>query len=186
MLSWTGTSCCLINPTVAVLTLASTWAVKNFGPLVQVRLRCQKGIPPALRGRTWLYLSGGKVKKEQNQGKFQVSQASLSVLLFSFLIPCASGYPSAFRCHFHATLDSWCVRLSTRCNLFKLYPWLQFTECPLCVLTGAGWSVRGSQMGWCDWERPASTVSFSRNVRVTRRTRVGVYCVVPQISAVRS
>ncbi|MEQ2188507.1 hypothetical protein GOODEAATRI_015819 [Goodea atripinnis] len=27
---------------------------------VNVRLRCQKGIPPALRGRAWLYLSGGK------------------------------------------------------------------------------------------------------------------------------
>lgn len=73
----------------------------KFGPLVQVRLRCQKGIPPALRGRTWLYLSGGKVKKEQNQGKFQVSQVSLSLLLLllSFLISCASEYPSAFRPH---------------------------------------------------------------------------------------
>ncbi|XP_036383800.1 TBC1 domain family member 10A-like [Megalops cyprinoides] len=37
----------------------------------KVRLRCQKGIPPALRGRAWLYLSGGKVKKEQNRGKFE-------------------------------------------------------------------------------------------------------------------
>uniref|UniRef100_A0A8C1ZAR7 Integrin subunit alpha 2 n=1 Tax=Cyprinus carpio TaxID=7962 RepID=A0A8C1ZAR7_CYPCA len=37
----------------------------------KVKLRCQKGIPPSLRGRAWLYLSGGKVKKEQNQGKFQ-------------------------------------------------------------------------------------------------------------------
>ncbi|CAF90290.1 unnamed protein product, partial [Tetraodon nigroviridis] len=44
------------------------WIMKRFN---KVRLRCQKGIPPALRGRTWLYLSGGKVKKEQNQGKFQ-------------------------------------------------------------------------------------------------------------------
>lgn len=35
--------------------------------------RCQKGIPPSLRGRAWLYLTGGKVKREQNQGKFQVS-----------------------------------------------------------------------------------------------------------------
>ncbi|XP_018524617.1 TBC1 domain family member 10A isoform X2 [Lates calcarifer] len=41
------------------------------GPWKTVRLRCQKGIPPALRGRAWLYLSGGKVKREQNQGKFQ-------------------------------------------------------------------------------------------------------------------
>lgn len=44
------------------------WMIKRFN---KVRLRCQKGIPPALRGRAWLYLSGGKVKKEQNQGKFQ-------------------------------------------------------------------------------------------------------------------
>ncbi|XP_041855820.1 TBC1 domain family member 10A-like [Melanotaenia boesemani] len=44
------------------------WMIKRFN---KVRLRCQKGIPPALRGRAWLYLSGGKVKKEQNQGKFE-------------------------------------------------------------------------------------------------------------------
>ncbi|XP_034548612.1 TBC1 domain family member 10A-like isoform X1 [Notolabrus celidotus] len=44
------------------------WIIKRFD---KVRLRCQKGIPPALRGRAWLYLSGGKMKKEQNQGKFQ-------------------------------------------------------------------------------------------------------------------
>ncbi|XP_060752410.1 TBC1 domain family member 10A [Tachysurus vachellii] len=37
----------------------------------KVKLRCQKGIPPSLRGRAWLYLSGGKVKREQNVGKFQ-------------------------------------------------------------------------------------------------------------------
>ncbi|XP_056322332.1 TBC1 domain family member 10A [Danio aesculapii] len=37
----------------------------------KVKLRCQKGIPPSLRGRAWLYLSGGKVKKEQNPGKFK-------------------------------------------------------------------------------------------------------------------
>nr|XP_015827681.2 TBC1 domain family member 10A [Nothobranchius furzeri] len=44
------------------------WMIKRFN---KVRLRCQKGIPPALRGRAWLYLSGGKVKKEQNHEKFQ-------------------------------------------------------------------------------------------------------------------
>ncbi|KAM3873730.1 TBC1 domain family member 10A-like [Diretmus argenteus] len=37
----------------------------------KVKVRCHKGIPPSLRGRAWLYLSGGKVKKEQNRGKFQ-------------------------------------------------------------------------------------------------------------------
>ncbi|KAI5099536.1 TBC1 domain family member 10A [Silurus meridionalis] len=37
----------------------------------KVKLRCQKGIPPSLRGRAWLYLSGGKVKREQNLHRFQ-------------------------------------------------------------------------------------------------------------------
>lgn len=37
----------------------------------KVKERCQKGVPPSLRGRAWLYLTGGKVKREQNQGKFQ-------------------------------------------------------------------------------------------------------------------
>ncbi|XP_053861994.1 TBC1 domain family member 10A [Malaclemys terrapin pileata] len=36
----------------------------------KIRLRCQKGIPPSLRGRAWQYLSGGKVKLEQNTGRF--------------------------------------------------------------------------------------------------------------------
>ncbi|XP_048066375.1 TBC1 domain family member 10A [Megalobrama amblycephala] len=44
------------------------WVSKRFK---KVRLRCQKGIPPSLRGRAWLYLSGGKVKREQNSGKFK-------------------------------------------------------------------------------------------------------------------
>uniref|UniRef100_A0A672ZR73 TBC1 domain family member 10A-like n=1 Tax=Sphaeramia orbicularis TaxID=375764 RepID=A0A672ZR73_9TELE len=37
----------------------------------KVKDRCQKGIPPSLRGRAWLYLTGAKFKKEQNKGKFQ-------------------------------------------------------------------------------------------------------------------
>ncbi|XP_015280812.1 PREDICTED: TBC1 domain family member 10A [Gekko japonicus] len=36
----------------------------------KIRLRCQKGIPPSLRGRAWQYLSGAKVKLDQNPGKF--------------------------------------------------------------------------------------------------------------------
>ncbi|XP_074869283.1 TBC1 domain family member 10A isoform X1 [Carettochelys insculpta] len=36
----------------------------------KIQLRCRKGIPPALRGRAWQYLSGGKVKLEQNTGRF--------------------------------------------------------------------------------------------------------------------
>uniref|UniRef100_H3CUM9 TBC1 domain family member 10A n=1 Tax=Tetraodon nigroviridis TaxID=99883 RepID=H3CUM9_TETNG len=41
----------------------------------KVKERCQKGIPPSLRGRAWLYLTGGKVKREQNAGKFQELQS---------------------------------------------------------------------------------------------------------------
>uniref|UniRef100_V9K9G6 TBC1 domain family member 10A n=1 Tax=Callorhinchus milii TaxID=7868 RepID=V9K9G6_CALMI len=37
----------------------------------KAKLRCQKGIPPSLRGRAWQYLSGSKVKMEQNHGKFE-------------------------------------------------------------------------------------------------------------------
>ncbi|KAG8521248.1 TBC1 domain family member 10A [Galemys pyrenaicus] len=36
----------------------------------KIRLRCQKGIPPSLRGRAWQYLSGSKVKLQQNSEKF--------------------------------------------------------------------------------------------------------------------
>lgn len=48
--------------------------VKVHVVIKQVKERCQKGIPPSLRGRAWLYLTGGKVKREQNAGKFQASQ----------------------------------------------------------------------------------------------------------------
>ncbi|TSM12520.1 TBC1 domain family member 10A [Bagarius yarrelli] len=51
----------------------------------KVKLRCQKGIPPSLRGRAWLYLSGGKVKREQNQGKFQEAIQLDGEILFSLL-----------------------------------------------------------------------------------------------------
>ncbi|KAJ3605697.1 hypothetical protein NHX12_027741 [Muraenolepis orangiensis] len=44
------------------------WMAKKHS---KVKLRCQKGVPPSLRGRAWLYLSGGKVKREQNKGRFQ-------------------------------------------------------------------------------------------------------------------
>ncbi|XP_043921524.1 TBC1 domain family member 10A [Protopterus annectens] len=37
----------------------------------KIQLRCQKGIPPSVRGRAWQYLSGSKVKMEQNKGKFE-------------------------------------------------------------------------------------------------------------------
>ncbi|CAM4657185.1 unnamed protein product [Lepidochelys olivacea] len=43
----------------------------------KIQLRCQKGIPPSLRGRAWQYLSGGKVKLEQNAGRFDELDLSL-------------------------------------------------------------------------------------------------------------
>uniref|UniRef100_A0A8C9EHM3 Rab-GAP TBC domain-containing protein n=1 Tax=Pavo cristatus TaxID=9049 RepID=A0A8C9EHM3_PAVCR len=42
------------------------WMAKKHKK-VSIRLRCQKGIPPSLRGRAWQYLSGSKVKLEQNE-----------------------------------------------------------------------------------------------------------------------
>lgn len=44
------------------------WMAKKHKKMKE---RCQKGIPPSLRGRAWLYLTGGKVRREQNQGGFQ-------------------------------------------------------------------------------------------------------------------
>ncbi|KAM9734521.1 TBC1 domain family member 10A-like [Menidia menidia] len=44
------------------------WMAKKHN---KVKERCQKGIPPSLRGRAWLYLTGAKVKREQNQGRFE-------------------------------------------------------------------------------------------------------------------
>lgn len=119
---------------------------------LQVRLRCQKGIPPALRGRTWLYLSGGKVKREQNQGKFQVSQAPLSVLLFTFLIPWASGYPSAFTCPVFTPLDSWLrtLRYSAQHQIesLKWYERFQSADCPF-VCSVRSWIISpGIPNGW--------------------------------------
>ncbi|XP_053324538.1 TBC1 domain family member 10A [Spea bombifrons] len=37
----------------------------------KIKLRCQKGIPPSLRGRAWQYLSGSRVKMDQNKEKFK-------------------------------------------------------------------------------------------------------------------
>ncbi|XP_062398242.1 TBC1 domain family member 10A-like isoform X2 [Sardina pilchardus] len=53
------------------LDMLNHWDRWLFKRHKKVRLRCQKGIPPSLRGRAWLYLSGGKVKKEQNKGTFK-------------------------------------------------------------------------------------------------------------------
>ncbi|XP_056384654.1 TBC1 domain family member 10A [Hyla sarda] len=36
----------------------------------KIKLRCQKGIPPSLRGRAWQYLSGSRVKMDQSPNKF--------------------------------------------------------------------------------------------------------------------
>lgn len=77
--SWLAVSHCHTYSLCVLLYL-----VNLCSSVAQVRLRCQKGIPPALRGRAWLYLSGGKMKKEQNQGKFQVRELSLSLPPHSF------------------------------------------------------------------------------------------------------
>lgn len=101
--------------------------VKLCSSVAQVRLRCQKGIPPALRGRAWLYLSGGKVKKEQNQGKFQVREVSLSVPPHSLSY---AVFWAQFIFKFHLKL---CPR--HRCYFFGWEPW--------CILhrTGASWRL---------------------------------------------
>ncbi|XP_075425014.1 TBC1 domain family member 10A [Ascaphus truei] len=36
----------------------------------KIKLRCQKGIPPSLRGRAWQYLSGSRVRMEQSTISF--------------------------------------------------------------------------------------------------------------------
>lgn len=57
----------------------------------QIRLRCQKGIPPSLRGRAWQYLSGGKVKLQQNPGKFDVSCLSSTLSFLPHLLAISHG-----------------------------------------------------------------------------------------------
>ncbi|XP_069070722.1 TBC1 domain family member 10A [Pleurodeles waltl] len=52
------------------LEMLSSWDKWMAKRHQKIRLRCQKGIPPSLRGRAWQYLSGSKVKLEQNRGKF--------------------------------------------------------------------------------------------------------------------
>lgn len=53
------------------LEMLSSWDKWMAKKHKKVKERCQKGIPPSLRGRAWLYLTGGKVKREQNKDKFQ-------------------------------------------------------------------------------------------------------------------
>lgn len=53
------------------LDMLNHWDKWLFKRHKKVRLRCQKGVPPSLRGRAWLYLSGAKVKKEHNRTKFK-------------------------------------------------------------------------------------------------------------------
>ncbi|XP_067406322.1 TBC1 domain family member 10A [Emydura macquarii macquarii] len=59
------------------LDMLSNWDKWMAKKHKKIRLRCQKGIPPSLRGRAWQYLSGGKVKLEQNAGKFEELDVSL-------------------------------------------------------------------------------------------------------------
>lgn len=114
------------------------YLVKISSSVSQVRLRCQKGIPPALRGRAWLYLSGGKVKREQNHGKFQVRNLPLSlphqsfclaifwfISCFKFIWNCKwnCGRESVLLSHLRTLM---CLRLVPRHTLVLLvYNWKQ-------------------------------------------------------------
>lgn len=44
------------------------WMSKRFK---KVKERCRKGIPPSMRAKAWLYLSGGKFLLEHNQGRYE-------------------------------------------------------------------------------------------------------------------
>ncbi|XP_077153256.1 TBC1 domain family member 10A [Ranitomeya variabilis] len=52
------------------LDMLSNWDKWMAKRHKKIKLRCQKGIPPALRGRAWQYLSGSRVKMDQNSNKF--------------------------------------------------------------------------------------------------------------------
>ncbi|XP_068096587.1 TBC1 domain family member 10A [Hyperolius riggenbachi] len=52
------------------LDMLSNWDKWMAKRHKKIKLRCQKGIPPSLRGRAWQYLSGSRVKMDQNPEKF--------------------------------------------------------------------------------------------------------------------
>ncbi|KAM3938789.1 TBC1 domain family member 10A isoform 1-T1 [Leptodactylus fuscus] len=52
------------------LDMLSNWDKWMAKRHKKIKLRCQKGIPPSLRGRAWQYLSGSRVKMDQNPNKF--------------------------------------------------------------------------------------------------------------------
>ncbi|CAH2294959.1 TBC1 domain family member 10A [Pelobates cultripes] len=52
------------------LDMLSSWDKWMAKRHKKIKLRCQKGIPPSLRGRAWQYLSGSRVKMDQNKDKF--------------------------------------------------------------------------------------------------------------------
>lgn len=128
----------------------------------QVKERCQKGIPPSLRGRAWLYLTGGKVKREQNQGRFQVRWVSV--------VPAMKTLSNLFE----HTSDTWAEFL-----LFRIMKGSKAEKCSgkSTVVTenfilGTGRSTWGSKMDWHHRERPPSTVPFPWNVCSQRRSWV--------------
>ncbi|XP_075069261.1 TBC1 domain family member 10A [Mixophyes fleayi] len=52
------------------LDMLSNWDIWMAKRHKKIKLRCQKGIPPSLRGRAWQFLSGSRVKMDQNHQKF--------------------------------------------------------------------------------------------------------------------
>lgn len=110
-----------VKPLSLLFSFCPAYLVKPCFSVSQVRLRCQKGIPPALRGRAWLYLSGGKVKREQNQGKFQVWAVYLSLPPYCFRY-------AVFRAHFIFKFH-WKLLLK-----LVMPPWLLFWLEPWFVL----------------------------------------------------
>ena len=47
----------------------------------QLKERCRKGIPPAMRGVAWQHLCGANVLKVENEGLFGVSSISCNLQL---------------------------------------------------------------------------------------------------------
>ncbi|XP_075685812.1 TBC1 domain family member 10A [Rhinoderma darwinii] len=52
------------------LDMLSNWDKWMAKRHKKIKLRCQKGVPPSLRGRAWQYLSGSRVKMDQSPNKF--------------------------------------------------------------------------------------------------------------------
>lgn len=46
----------------------------------KIKERCRKGIPPAVRGKVWQYLTGAKYLKEKNPGVYQVEECQSYII----------------------------------------------------------------------------------------------------------